>query len=439
MCRQLIHILGTTHKTRIPFMNRSGLYRQQLVISIGNGFPSRMFENVRHGCRFVHELKVAFGMHLVVGGTAEDASVHECTVHITNHRPNISLGIPLPRPPPSGLNPLQIPLKLLIPSLRIRLIGTIYIPPLGYFHIGMREHKFINGFIEREPVRAATEGENEHGRGGVETVARGEELISRLEDRAGEGGGVAEVGGFASLEAAVGVEDSKHSPRTNRRIGIPTPIQRIKTRRQPPCLPQLGIGHHRRRAASQSGPRRHTLPHPILPILIERIRNRHARLMRPWTLLVARGIPRGFHHAKTAGEPQCVLEDVFGDLIEALHRVVAEIVVVVAGSHHFFRRGRRRMDQVGNRLACHLDGQMEGFHVAQFRIILDFGREPSRQCDFCPGGWFVRIVVRIGVGIDIGIMCGHFEFLGRCRRAGTVVVRLVDGVGGGGEEGRCCC
>mmetsp|Transcript_20048 Transcript_20048/g.43464 ORF Transcript_20048/g.43464 Transcript_20048/m.43464 type:complete len:207 (-) Transcript_20048:483-1103(-) len=206
----------------------------------------------------------------------------------------------------------------------------------------MCQYKFINGLIERKTVGSPAEREDEHGCGGVETVSGREEFVPWLKDCTGEGGCISQVWCFSSFESGFSVKYSKHSPRTNSSIRIPTPIQRIKTSRQPPRIPPLGI----RIISSTTCTTRHLFTYPILPILIKRIRNRHTRLMRLGPLLVLiPTIPRSLHHAQPSRESQCVLQYIFGYLIQTFHGIVAQIAIV----RHIVWRGSvgsggRRMD-----------------------------------------------------------------------------------------------
>ena len=54
------------------------------------------------------------------------------------------------------------------------------------------------------------------------------------------------------------------------------------------------------------------------------------------------------------------MENGFGYLIQAFHGVIAG--VALGGGGRVGEGGG--MDQVGDGFACHLDGEMEGFHVA---------------------------------------------------------------------------
>ena len=318
----------------------------------------------------------------------------------------------------------------------------------------MGQHELVEGLVQGEAVGPPPQGQHEDGGGGVEAVARGEEVLG-LRDRAGQGAGVAQVGGLAPLEDRVGVEDSElvrtarsrerrrgirhlgnerrrrspmrsakvtyHGPRADAGVGVAAPVQRIEARRQPPRLAPLGVPA----AASSSSSSPAADPsHAVAPVLVERVRDGHPRLVRPRprrVLVVLKPrVPRRLHHAQPPREAQRVLEDLGGDLVEpwgnerreggrrtvrrresgegevrtrqcacqtasngdalTLHGIVAGIVVVPAARGAVGRVGRG-VDEVADGLARHLDGQVEGFHVAQLGIILGLGREPAGERD----------------------------------------------------------
>mmetsp|Transcript_13395 Transcript_13395/g.20678 ORF Transcript_13395/g.20678 Transcript_13395/m.20678 type:complete len:200 (+) Transcript_13395:893-1492(+) len=179
---QLIHILRTSHKARTTLMHPLRFHRQQVILPIRT-LPPRMFQNIRHWSRLVHQLKVAIVVNFCIGRTAEDATIRERSMNISHHAPNIALCVSLSRFSLSGFDCLQVLLHIVIPPLTISLIATVNIPSFGNLHIRMSQYKFINRWVQRKPMSPPTQRKDQNSRRRIHTIPRRKQPIARLKYR----------------------------------------------------------------------------------------------------------------------------------------------------------------------------------------------------------------------------------------------------------------
>ena len=104
--------------------------------------------------------------------------------HVADHRPDVTLRVPPSGHPPTVLDGAQILAKATVPPIDVALVAAVYVPPVRYPHVRMRQDEFVRGGIEGETVRSPPQREYQHRRRRIETVSGGKEVGSRLHHRA---------------------------------------------------------------------------------------------------------------------------------------------------------------------------------------------------------------------------------------------------------------
>mmetsp|Transcript_70650 Transcript_70650/g.160453 ORF Transcript_70650/g.160453 Transcript_70650/m.160453 type:complete len:306 (+) Transcript_70650:159-1076(+) len=196
-----------------------------------DSLATSLLQDEGHGGALVEETQLAV-LVLRVCWVREDAAVEQRAVHVADHGSNVAervrgLGLTL-----ALLNGVDVVLHRLIPIVHVRLVARVNLAALGDLDAGAGQLVVSDVHIKGETDDPAAEGQDQLRGGGVEAVARADQVLARLQGlgQARELG-LAQVGlSFRQDAVNVGVllEDTKDRANRHTGINIAAPVKRVE-------------------------------------------------------------------------------------------------------------------------------------------------------------------------------------------------------------------
>mmetsp|Transcript_12506 Transcript_12506/g.20567 ORF Transcript_12506/g.20567 Transcript_12506/m.20567 type:complete len:280 (+) Transcript_12506:72-911(+) len=199
----------------------------------GNCKSASLFQQERHRRCLIEQAKFSV---LVLGicWIGKQATIEKCSVHVTNHRPNVPEGVLVPSLAISGLDVLNVVLEGLVPVFNVGLIARVDLATAGNLNVWTGQHVLPNGAVQGEADDAPSQREDQFCGAAVKHIACSHQRLARL-----QGGGKARdlitiqvldvcrqvtncVGLFRFLENSEDCADSNAS------IHVAASIQRIE-------------------------------------------------------------------------------------------------------------------------------------------------------------------------------------------------------------------
>eukprot|EP00964_Phaeocystis_antarctica_P071138 scaffold43356_cov54-Phaeocystis_antarctica.AAC.1 len=304
---------------------------------------ARRLDDEGHRRRLVQQAQLAVRV-LGVAGVGEDAAVQQRAVHVADHGADVARGVLLAGLALALLDGGDVLGELRVPRPPVGLVDRVDgLASGGDLHVGLGQHELAHLLVEGEALAGlAAEGHDELRRGRVEAVAADDQLVPRLHRRR-QALVVHDLAVLVEDTAALGLlEDAEDGAGRDVGVDVGRAVQRVEDRHVLAALLEDDL---------------------LVPLVV----------IGTGQVVVACGdgvvlLLRG-EHAHLAGELERVLQHGVSDQVElllllALHVDRAAAILKASEARH-----GRAADQVGDGLACALDGRHHADELVQLRLI----------------------------------------------------------------------